>query len=189
MKAQILLLILLSSLMMGCRSKHKITTTYKENTKETESIKADSMSLHDSKSVQSENAEVLIQEKKNEMSGDILIKGKSDAGNPFVFHNVVEGDTVQSISIKGNAEYLVKSHYVKTDHKRSEIKKEESASIIQDSVQKTLTKETTKEVASKVSEENKKITSTGFEAAAWIFITIIGITLILIFFTYKYFKK
>jgi hypothetical protein len=26
---------------------------------------------------------------------DILIKGKSDAANPFIFHNVVEGDTVK----------------------------------------------------------------------------------------------
>ena len=189
MKAQILLLILLSSLMMGCRSKHKITTTYKENTKETEHIKVDSLSGHGSQSIQSENAEVLVQEKKNEISGEVLIKGKSDASNPFVFHNVVEGDTIQSISIKGNAEYLINNHYIKADHKKSEIKKSETTEIVKDSVQKTLTKETTKEIASKVSEENKKITSTGFEAAAWIFITIIGITLILIFFTYKYFKK
>ncbi|MDW9382811.1 hypothetical protein [Chryseobacterium sp. JV558] len=188
MKAKILLLIILSSFMLGCRSKHKITTTYKENTKETEKVKVDSSSLHSSQSTQSKSVDVKLEEKTNEISGDLLIKGKSDTANPFVFHNVIGRDTVQSISIMGNAEYSISNHYAKTNHEKAEVRKEESIQAIHDLTQKVSSKETIREVASKVSEETKKIQSNGFEIAAWIFITIVGITLILIFFTYKYFK-
>ncbi|UTX50092.1 hypothetical protein [Chryseobacterium sp. MA9] len=188
MKTKILLLIILSSLMLGCRSKHKITATYKENTKKTEKVKADSLSLQSSQSNQSISGNVSLKEERNEISGDLLIKGKSDVSNPFVFHNVVGRDTIQRISIMGNAEYSISNHYAKAKHEKSEVKKEEITHVTHDLTQKTSSKEMIKEVASKVSEETKKIQSNGFEILAWIFITIIGITLILIFFTYKYFK-
>ncbi|TZF99213.1 hypothetical protein FW781_04615 (plasmid) [Chryseobacterium panacisoli] len=189
MKTKILLLILLSSFMLGCRSKHKITTTYKENTQETEKVKADSLSVQNSQSTQSMSRDVLLKEERHEISGDLLIKGKSDASNPLVFHNVVGRDTIQRISIVGNAEYSIINHYAKARHEKSEVKKEESTHVIQDLTQKTSSKETIREVASKVSEETKKIQSNGFEIVAWIIITVLGITLILIFFTYKYFKQ
>ena len=188
MKTKILLLLILSSLMLGCRSKHKITATYKENTKNTEKIKADSLTLQSSQSTQSRSDEVLLKEERNEVSGDLLIKGKSDASNPFVFHNVIGRDTIQRISIVGNAKYSISSYYAKVNHEKSEVKKEEITHAAQDVTQKTSSKETVKEVASNVSEETKEIQSDGLEILAWIFITIIGITLVLIFFTYKYFK-
>lgn len=189
MKAKILILLLLSSFMLGCRSKHKVTTTYKENTKETEKVKADSAALHSVQSIQNRSEEALLKEEKNETSGEIKIKGKSDVFNPFLFHNVVGKDTLQSISIIGNAEYLISNRYAKADHTKSEVRKEESAYSIQDSIRKTVSQETAREVVSKVTEETRKVKLNGFDAAAWIFITIIGITLILIFFTYKYLKK
>ncbi|SIS60091.1 hypothetical protein SAMN05421786_101423 [Chryseobacterium ureilyticum] len=189
MKAKILILLLLSGLMLGCRSKHKITTTYKENRTETEKVKTDSSSLQNLQSVQSTSEDVSLKESKNEMSGDMVIKGKSDLSNPFVFHNVMGKDTIQSISIMGNAEYTISNHYTKADHKKSEVKREESVYIVQDVAQKAVSKETIKEVKAKVSEETRKVKSTGFEVAAWIFITLIGIALIIVFFIYKYLKK
>jgi hypothetical protein len=189
MKAKIMLLIFLSSLILGCRSKHKITTHYKEDIKETEKIKADSLSVQSLQLVQNASANVLLDEKKNEASGEVLIKGKSDASNPFVFHNVVGSDTIQSISITGNAEYLISNHYKKSDYKKSEVKKEESMNAIQDVTQKVVSKEKTKEIALAVSEDIKKIHSNGFQAGVWIVIAIASIILILTFFTYKYFKK
>ncbi|WP_300685060.1 hypothetical protein [Chryseobacterium sp.] len=189
MKAKVLLLIIFCGLLLGCRSKHKITTTYKENTKATEKVKVDSSVLQTLQSIQSESTGATLREENNKISGDLLIKGKSDTSNPFVFHNVVGSDTIQSISIMGNAEYTISNHYTKAGSQKSEIKKSETVYAIQDITQTTASKETTKEVTSKVSEETKKIKLNGFDIAAWIFITILGITLILIFFTYKYFKK
>jgi hypothetical protein len=189
MKAKILLLILFSGLILCCRSKTKIATTYKENIKETEKEKVDSFSLQNIKSSQNTSVDALLKEKKNETSGEILIKGKSDVLNPFVFHNVIGSDTLQSISIIGNAEYSINNHYAKTDNKKAEVRKEKFTNIIQDLAQSTVSREAIREVDSVVSEETKKIKVNGFELAVWICITVLGITLILIFFTYKYLKK
>lgn len=189
MKAKILLLIIFSGLILCCRTKTKIATTYKEYKKETEKVKVDSLSLQSLQSTQSTSADVLLKEEKNETSGEILIKGKSDESNPFVFHNVVGSDTIQSISIMGTAEYAITNHYAKSSNKKTENRKEESTNSIQDLSQIAVSKETIKEAASVISEETKKIKVNGFELTAWIFMTILGITLILIFFTYKYFKK
>ncbi|WP_415327944.1 hypothetical protein [Chryseobacterium sp. MMS23-Vi53] len=184
-----LILISLMSIAFGCRSKQKITTDHKKYTKETEKVKVDSSGFQSSKAIQNESTDASLQEEKNEISGNISIKGHSDLVNPFIFHNIVGKDTIQSISILGNAEYLISNRYAKADNKKSEIVKKESIQIVQDSIQKDFSKEQIKEVSSAISEETQKIKVNGFELAAWIFITIIGITLILIFFTYKYLKK
>ncbi|MCA6067913.1 hypothetical protein JI747_012030 [Chryseobacterium sp. RG1] len=189
MKARIMLLILLSSLILGCRTKHKMVTTYKENKEETEKIKVDSLGLQNLKVVQNTSANTVSDEKKNEVSGEMLITGKSDAFNPFIFHNVVGSDTIQSISIIGNAEYLISNRFAKTDHKKSDARKEEVTNVVQETAQKSVSKEIVQKSASEVSEKTKEIKSNGFQAGAWIVIAVAVIILILTFFTYKYFKK
>jgi len=187
MKTKIMLLIFLSSLILGCRSKHKITTHYKEDKKETETIKADSLSVQNLQLVQNTSVNALLDEKKNETSGEVLIKGKSDISNPFVFHNVIGSDTIQSISIMGNAEYSIKNYYTKANYKKYELKNEASVHAIHDVTQKVVSKEKTKEITLAVSEDIKKIKSNGFQAGAWIVIVLTVIILILAFFTYKRF--
>jgi len=189
MKAKILLLILFSGLILCCRSKTKIATTYKENIKETEKVKVDSFSLQNINSSQNTSVDALLKEKKNETSGEILITGKSDPSNPFVFHNVIGSDTIQSISIIGNAEYSINNHYTKVDNKKAEVRKEKFTNIIQDLAQNTVSREKIKEVDSAVLEETKKIKANGLQAGTWIVVTIVVTFLIFIFFTYKYFKK
>lgn len=190
MKAKILLLIIFSGLALGCcRSKQKITSVSKEHKQETEKVKVDSLSLKNIESAQSSSADVSVKEKKDEISGNLLITGKSDIANPFVFHNIVGKDTVQSISIKGIADYSISNHYVKASNEKAESKKEEVKNHFQDVAQNAVSKEIKKEKISVASEETKKIKVTGFQIATWIFMTILGITVILMFFAYKYFKK
>ncbi|WP_426473454.1 hypothetical protein [Chryseobacterium balustinum] len=186
---QILILILLSSLLLGCRTKHKIVSFTKEGKTEIERVKLDSVKVivkkEDSKKITDQN----IKNKKEDFSGDIIIKGKSDSLNPLVYHNIVGKDTIQSVSIIGNAEYSINNHYKKSSEENQQTKKEESTNIIQHLAKTAVSKETIKDVASAVSEETKKIKSTGFQSGTWIVITIIAVFLICIFFTYKYFKK
>lgn len=189
MKAKILLLILFSGLILCCRSKHKMTTTYQENKKETEQVKVDSVSIKNIQSAQNTSVDGLLKEKKNETSGEILITGKSDPSSPFVFHNVVGKDTIQSISIIGNAEYSINNHYTKVDNKRSEVRKEKFTNIIQGSAQNIVLKEKTKEIDSEVFDDTRTIKANGPQAGTWIVITIVIFFLIFIFFIYKYFKK
>ncbi len=190
MKAKILLLIIFSSLILGCcRSKQKITTLSRESKKETEKVKTDSLSVRHTEAVHISDAQTEVSEKKDEISGDLLISGKSDLANPFIFHNVIGKDTVQSISIMGNAEYSISNRYTKASNKTSEIKKEKSADILRHTDQKVVSNKIIREKDSVISQETRKIKVSGFEITAWIFMTVMGITLILMFFTYKYFKK
>jgi hypothetical protein len=186
---QILILILLSSLIFSCRTRQKSVSFTKEGKTEVIRVKLDSVKevfkKEDLKNVTDQNT----QNKKEDFSGDIIIKGKSDSLNPLVYHNIVGKDTIQSVSIIGNAEYSINNHYKKSSEENLQTKKEESTNIIQDLAKTAVSKETIKDVASAVSEETKKIKSTGFQSGTWIVITIIAVFLIFIFFTYKYFKK
>ncbi|KUJ55308.1 hypothetical protein [Chryseobacterium aquaticum] len=189
MKAKILGLLVLISIAFGCRSKNKMTASYKDNSREKEMVKIDSVGSESSKSIQNTETSAFINENKNETSGDVVITGKSDESNPFVFHNVVGRDTIQSISIKGNAEYLINNHFKKAENKKSETKREEFISIIQELSQNAVSKDKNKETDSEISQKTNKITAKGFQAGSWIVITTIVVFLIFIFFTYKYFKK
>lgn len=166
-----------------------MTAVYTENKKEKEKVKVDSFGLQSSESIQNTSSNILVKENKNEIAGEIMITGKSDSSNPFVFHNVIGRDTIQSISIRGNAEYLISNHYTKTDRKKSEVRKEEFTGIIQDLTQSSVSKEKIKETDSEVSSETVKVSAHGFQAGTWIVITIVVTFLIFIFFTYKYFKE
>lgn len=189
MKQKILIIILLNSFLLGCRTKQKAVTITKQGRTEIERVKFDSLKELNSKLETKKVIDNTVQQKKDEFSGDIIIKGKSDSLNPLQFHNIVNGDTLQSISIRGNAEYSINNHFQKANNIKSESGKEENTNIIQKTARDLVSKETIKDVASTVTETTKKIKVNGFQAGAWIFITIIGIALILIFFAYKYFKK
>lgn len=186
---KILILMSLMSIALACRSKHKIISEYKGNIKENQNLKVDSSGLQSSRFIHAESTGQLLQEKKNELSGNLSIKGKSDASNPFIFHNVIGNDTIQSISIIGNAEYVISNHYAKADNTKSHVVKKEFTNIIQDSAQKTISKKISNEVTSEVKQQTKEIKAKGFQAGSWIVITIVMVFLIFIYFTYKYFKK
>jgi PBP1b-binding outer membrane lipoprotein LpoB len=145
MKAKILLLMIFSGLILGgCRSKQKITTVSRENIRETETVKVDSLNLQNSETIQSELKDLAVKEKINEISGDFSITGKSDLSSPFVFHNVVGKDTVQSISIMGNAEYSIRNHYAKASNEKTENIKEAFSNISREANKNSVFKETEK---------------------------------------------
>lgn len=189
MNAKHLLLIALMSIVSGCRTKNKVITNYEEKKQESELVKIDSLSSQNQQSVKNASSETLSDDRKDEKSGDVFIHGTSDQSSPFVYHNIVGKDTLQSISIVGNAEYIINTHYAKSDNKISETKKEQSVTLLRNNDRKVISRETQKESDLTISAQTKKIKVTGFQAGAWIVITIIAGILILAFFTYKYFKK
>jgi len=190
MKAKILLLILFSGLILSCcKSKSKMTTVSEENRLETNKVTADSLTEQRLELTESAITNIVKNEQKNEISGDILIKGKSDLLNPFIYHHRVGNDTVQSISIVGNAEYSISNYYVKGDEKKSETVKKASSNIFQNLAHHAEAKEMISEKASSVSEEIKKTDNRGFQVGTWVVISVVVIILILVFFTYKYLKK
>lgn len=189
MKAKILIIILLSSLLLGCRTKHKTSFYSREGKTDIERIKIDSVKEKISKEITKKVVDQTVKKQIKDFSGDILIRGKSDTLNPFIFHNVVAGDTLQSIVIRGKADYYINNHYQKSTEEKKESSREEKTNIIQDLAKTAVSKETIKSVATKVEQKTKDIKSTGFQAGLWVVFVVLGIALIIIFFIYKYLKK
>ena len=186
---KILILIILSSLILGCRTKQKVVSVTEQSKTEIERVKLDSIKEQAVKQETKKISDNTVQEKKDEFSGDIIIKGKSDSLNPLQFHNVVNGDTLQSISIRGNADYIINNHFQKNDNKKTESGKEESTNIIQQTARDLVSKETINEVAHTVTESTKKIKVTGFQAGAWIVWLFFGVLIIVSTGVYLYLKR
>lgn len=186
---KILILIFLSSLILGCRTKQKTSFYSKEGRTEIERVKFDSLketALKESTKKVTDNS---VKQQKEDFSGDIIIKGKSDTLNPLIFHNVISGDTLQSILIRGKADYYISNHYKKASEDKKETSSDEKLNVIQQTARDLVSKATIKDVASKVEEGSKKIKSTGLQAGWLILFGVLGITAIIIFAVYRYFKK
>ncbi len=189
MKVRILIIILLSSLLLGCRTKHKTSFYSKEGKTEIERIKLDSVKEKEVKESTKKVTDQTVKKKLEDFSGDIIIKGKSDTLNPLIFHNVVSGDTLQSIVIRGTADYYINNHYRKTSEDKQEISNVEKTNIIQDLAKTAVSKETIKAVAAEVEKKTNDIKTKGFQAGMWIVLALLGVVGIVIFGIYKYFKK
>lgn len=189
MKPKVLIVILLSSLLLGCRTKHKTSLYSKEGRTEIEHVALDSVK---EKSVKESTRKVVDQTIKKQMedfSGNIVIRGKSDTLNPLIFHNVISGDTLQSIIIRGTANYYINNRYRKSTEDKKDTSSEEKTNIIQDLAKTAVSKKTIKKVAAKVEQKTKEIKTKGFQAGIWIVFAILGVVGILIFGIYKYLKR
>ena len=156
---------------------------------EIERVKFDSVKEENVKQETKKIIDNSVQQKKDDFSGDIIIKGKSDSLNPLQFHNIVNGDTLQSISIKGNADYIINNHFQKSEQNKTESGKEESLNVIQKTARDLVSKETIKEVAEVVTTKTNEITSRGFQAGAWIVWALLGVVAIVAIGIYFYFKR
>jgi hypothetical protein len=186
---KILILIILSSLILGCRTKHTAVSFTKEGKTEIERAKFDSVKDENTKQETKKIIDNSAQQKKEDFSGDITIKGKSDSLNPLEFYNIANGDTLQSISIKGNADFIINNHFQKSKEEKKESGKEENLNIIQKTARDLVSRETIKDVAATVETKTKDITSRGFQAGAWIVWALLGIVAIIATGIYFYFKR
>ncbi|CAD0220281.1 hypothetical protein [Chryseobacterium sp. JV274] len=189
MKSKILIIILLSSILLGCRTKHKTSFYSNEGRTDIERVTLDSVKEKTVKESTKKVTDQTVKKKLEDFSGDIVIKGKSDTLNPLIFHNVVSGDTLQSIIIRGTADYYINNHYQKSEEDKKENSSEEKTNIIQDAARELVSKKTIKAVASEVEKKTNEIKATGFQAGLWIVLAILGVVGIVIFGIYKYFKK
>lgn len=186
---KILILILLGNLIFGCRTKHKTISFIKENKTEIKRIKLDSVKEIIHRDETKKITDQVVKKQVEDFSGDIVIKGKADSLNPLVYHNIVGMDTLQSISIKGKADFTISNHYKKVTENTEEKKKEESTNFIQDLAKTAVSKETIKDVASAVTSKTNDIKSKGFQAGGWIVFAILGVVFLVIGGLFIYFKK
>ncbi|HCR78008.1 MAG TPA: hypothetical protein DIW37_16695 [Chryseobacterium sp.] len=186
---KIFLLIVLSSLILGCRSKKNTISAVNFKSAEIEKIKLDSVKRIQIRETSKKITDNTLRQKKDLFSGDIFIKGKSDSLNPLEYYNIIAGDTLQSITIKGSADYVINNRYQKSNEKTSESRKEENSNIIQKTARDLVSKETIKDVAQTFESKTKEISVHGFQAGAWIIWLILGIVAIAATGLFFYFKK
>ncbi len=189
MRPKILIIILLSSLLLACRTKHKTSFYSKEGKTEIERVKMDSVKEKAVKESVKKVTDQTVKKKLEDFSGDIVIKGKSDTLNPLIFHNVVKGDTLQSIVIRGTSNYYINNRYRKSTEDKKETASEEKTNIIQDLAKTAVSKETIKKVAAEVEKKTNDIKTKGFQSGFWVWLSIIGLVAIIIFGIYKYLKR
>ncbi len=175
-------------LMISCRTSHKASFYTKEGKTEAEQLTMDSLKEKDIKESTKKVSDQTVKKQFEDFSGDIVIRGKSDTLNPLVFHNVVSGDTLQSIVIRGEAEYYINNHYQKSIEDKAETLREEKINALKEKVKTAISEDNIKVVASEVIQKSKEVKSRGIQAAVWIFLAVVAITSILFFFIYKYFK-
>lgn len=185
---QILILILVFSL-LGCRTKHKTISVLKEGRTEIERVKLDSVKEIIRKEETKKITDQIIKKQEEDFSGDIIIKGKADSLNPLIYHNIIGKDTLQSILIKGNADFTINNHYKKSTEDIEDKKKEESTNFIQDLAKTAVSKETIKDVAAAVTSKTNDIQSKGFQAGGWIVFAVLGVVTLIIGGLFIYFKN
>ena len=188
MKVKILIIIFLSSLLLGCRTKHKTMLFSREGRTEIERIKIDSVKEKIVKESTKKITDYTVKKQAEEFSGDIMIRGKADTLNPLIFHNVISGDTLQSVVIRGTADYYISNKYRRSIEDKKETNSEMKSNIIQEAARELVSKETIKKVAAEVEQKTKEVKTKGFQAGAWIILAVIGIVAIVIFAIYKYLK-
>lgn len=180
------MLILLCSL-LSCSSRKKHVEFSEEGKTEVERISLDSLKSETAKTETKKVTDKTIEQKKNEISGDIIIKGKTDSLQDFNFHNVVNGDTISDIYISGNADFIIKNRWKQIDKKEIKETVTEKLNIIATIARKSVAQKTIKEVAEKIKSKEVSVKSSGFQFPVYLIIGFAVLLLILLWFLWKKF--
>lgn len=175
---KIIILILISFFIFGCKTKRVIKNDTKEVVKEQVSTKQELVEKEETKESTIREIRTVQTEDKKEDKKDIEIVGKVDKENPIEFYNIVNGDTIDLFRISGNADFVFKSsnssqksniNNNSSSNTSSESKSEKSSSNAVESV-----KDVFKGVQSKTVEVVKK----DFTIGSYIIFLIWGLAII-----------
>ncbi len=107
---KIIWIILISFLILGCRTKKVLKTELKqvETTQTNQSEKRDEIKAV--KETEINKDETIKSEFKNEEKQQVEITGKSENDKPLSYYNIVNGDTIDLFKVTGNADVIFKSY-------------------------------------------------------------------------------
>lgn len=183
------ILIIITILLTGCRTKKVITS----KSSEIEQVQQTSTKKAESKVEKAEAKQQLkkseIQEQNKESQTDFEVKGKAETGKPIEVYNIENGDTVQAITVNGNADVRILSKTSKSDHVKKENNSESFIGKFKEFSENIVEENNIKKRVLEAKQKTKEIKATGFQAGLWIVLAILGVVGIVIFGIYKYFKK
>lgn len=183
-----LLLILAVLLLFSCRIRKKTDTHIKNSAVEV--YLKDSISVKEIKQEQVEKVQDKLQVDKRSKHQEkkIEIFGKAETDKPFVFHEVEGKDTLQSIIIKGNAQFSVKSYKRNNNHTTDKKEVKERLNSVQEMSRNAVSQKTINEVATEIRKTSKEVKSSGFTFGTWVWILLASVLIIAGLGTYIYFK-
>lgn len=106
---KIIILILISFFILGCRTKRTLKNEVKEVVKEQVISKTETTEKEQTKESTISKIETVKVEDKKEDKKEVEIIGKVDKENPITYYNIVNGDTIDLFKITGNADFIFKS--------------------------------------------------------------------------------
>lgn len=154
-------------MLLSCQSKKKAIQSYKENSKEV--IKSDTnVVISNDKVERNKQIEsVKIDKKDEKITGNVEINATTDEKTPFTYHNIINGDTLQVISVVGNSTIKINSTYDKKQKVETENKVKETLNIIAEVSRKAVSQENIKETTKDIKSAAKDIKSNSFTFGAW----------------------
>lgn len=182
--------LLLILILTNCRSKTKQVLKRIEKQTETNFQKIDSNFVLNQTKRNNIKEDVKVQKDQSLNNGSVIIKGKVDTiSKDFKYDNIVDGDTISSIFIKGNATFEIKNNWNKKKEKVDSVKTSESTNFVSEVSRAIVSKKNIKEVAKKINETEKKVKENGFTFPIYLIIGIVLLVAVVLIIIIKNFKK
>lgn len=185
----ILIPLILILTLTNCRTK----TSAKSKSKVLEKVEVVNHSEKDSIIKKNESKktqrEVVVEQKEKKSETEVEIKGKAETDKPLEFHEIENGDTLQTIKIIGNAEVSIKSKRSNSEVVKKETSIEKFENKLEHLSRSMVKEQNIKETTKEIKEATKEIKIKDFTLGAWVY-GIIGTALLVgAIWLFVYFRK
>lgn len=182
-----MMILLLLSLMTSCRSRKKAVEIEKEKIHEVIKTDTNIVTSEEKKLVHLEKVDQKTEQTEKDNSGDIIIKGNTEKDKDFHYHNVVDGDTISDILIKGNADFVIKNRWKVSEKKEVIETVKENLNLVAKIARKSVAQSTIKDVAKEVKKVEKEVESKGFVFPIYLLGGLALLLVIVLFFLWRKF--
>lgn len=186
---KLILMMVMSLLLMGCKSKKVIKEREISKEIQKSELKKDSTTVKDF--VQEKDSIIKTEKKElsNNQETEITVKGKVDKDNPLALHDIKNGDTLQSILISGNADVIITSKNKTSDNKKSDLESKSISDKLKDFSQNIVEENNLDERFSDMKKKAKDVKISDTSTGIYIVAGILGAVAIIALFVFLYFKR
>ncbi|WDF45239.1 hypothetical protein PQ459_10045 [Chryseobacterium sp. KACC 21268] len=184
-----LLLILSIFVLFGCRTKVTKKEKFKSEEYSEIQITKKSDSLIQEKDQKKEVKKSESSDQKKESATEIEIKGKAETGKPLEIFDIENGDTIQALTVTGNADVKFKSKRSNSDKSKRSNSESESENLLEKYARAAVKEENLKKAGKSIQNSAKDLKTTDTTTGIYITAIILGAIAIIMTFIFIYFKK
>lgn len=188
-KMKLTLVILSIFVLLGCRTKLNKKEKFKseEITEVQFTKKADSLIQENEQKKEVKKSE--SSEQKKESSTEIEVKGKAETGKPIEIYDIEDGDTIQALTITGNADVKFKTKRSNSDKSKKEKTESVSENLLEKYSRAAVKEENLKKAGKRINNSAKSLKTTDTSTGIYITAIVLGAVAIVVLFIFIYFKK